>query len=70
MTLTTRAHPRAIVKGQFERLRDGDRFRYESYLPQNLAMIIRRNTAIGGEIQNNVFIAPGNPTPMQGHGRK
>lgn len=70
---------RAIVKDQFERLRDGDRFWYEVYLPQNLlsqarsqslAKIIRRNTSIGGEIQNNVFIASGNAMPIQGHDRR
>lgn len=57
----------AILKDQFERLRDGDRFWYEGYLPaslletvrgQNLTRIIRRNTGIAGEIQNNVWIAP------------
>lgn len=56
----------AILKDQFERLRDGDRFWYEIYLPrdlldivrkQTLAKIIRRNTEIGDEIQDNVFIA-------------
>ncbi len=53
-----------ILKDQFERLRDGDRFWYEGYLPrslvrlvkrQSLARIIRRNTEIGREIQNNPF---------------
>ncbi len=56
-----------ILKDQFERLRDGDRFWYEGYLPtsllqmvreQNLSRIIRRNTNIGREIQDNVWIAP------------
>lgn len=59
----------AILKDQFERLRDGDRFWHEGYLPpsvlqtvrdQNLTRILRRNTGIGGEIQNNVWIVPGN----------
>ena len=54
-----------ILKDQFERLRDGDRFWFESYLPrhfvhlvekQTLAKIIRRNTSIGKELQRNVFI--------------
>lgn len=53
-----------ILVDQFTRLRDGDRFWYESYLPtplvkwvdnQSLAKIIRRNTSIDKEIQNNVF---------------
>ena len=53
-----------IVKDQFERIRDGDRFWYENYLPpdmlnlvtnQTLAQIIRRNTTIGSEIQDDVF---------------
>ena len=56
-----------ILKDQFERLRDGDRFWYQSYLPrylirlvekQTLAKVIRRNTHIGSEIQKNVFIVP------------
>ena len=54
-----------ILRDQFERLRDGDRFWYESYLPpdlvrmvrdQTLARIIRRNTSIGAELQPNVFL--------------
>ena len=58
---------RAILKDQFERLRDGDRFWHEGYLPagvlqsvreQSLTRIIRRNTGIGSEIQNNVWIVP------------
>jgi peroxidase len=57
----------AVLKDQFERLRDGDRFWHESYLPQDLvrlvrsqtlAQIIRRNTSIRSEIQDNVFLAP------------
>ena len=53
-----------ILRDQFERLRDGDRFFYESYLPrdlvrlverQSLARIIRRNTTIGRELGNQVF---------------
>lgn len=66
---------RAILKDQFERLRDGDRFWYEIYLPkdllkevrkQKLATIIRRNTAIDREIQNNVFITSRKPTSIPG----
>jgi hypothetical protein len=56
----------AIIKDQFQRLRDGDRFWYERYLPndlvrlvnqQTLSRIIRRNTDIGNELPNNVFVA-------------
>jgi hypothetical protein len=65
----------AILTDQFERLRDGDRFWYEAYLDpatlatvQNttLADIIRRNTTITTEIQNDVFELPpptATPTP-------
>lgn len=56
-----------IVKDQFERIRDGDRFWYQRYLPpalldivtnQTLAKIIRRNTTIGAELQDDVFVVP------------
>ncbi len=55
---------RAVLADQFQRLRDGDRFWYQSYLPdflvdiveeQTLARIIRRNTGIGAEISNDPF---------------
>jgi Animal haem peroxidase len=55
---------REVLVEQFRRLRDGDRFWYESYLPgflvdlvheQSLARIIRRNTAIGPEISDDPF---------------
>jgi len=54
-----------ITVDQFVRLRDGDRFFYKNDLPpklvrlvekQTLATIIRRNTAIEEEIQDNVFL--------------
>lgn len=54
-----------ILTQQFKALRDGDRFYYRSYLPwymmwivegQTLATIIRRNTDIGSELQDNVFL--------------
>ena len=55
-----------VLRGQFEALRDGDRFYYEVYLPdryrrfvetQTLAVILRRNTALGAELQADVFHA-------------
>ena len=58
---------RRLLADQFIRLRDGDRFWYEAYLPQDmvdlvndqtLAVIIRRNTGIGAELQDDVFRAP------------
>lgn len=54
----------AIVAKQFMELRDGDRFWYENYLNEDemnlvgnttLASVIRNNTNIGNELQNNVF---------------
>ena len=56
-----------ILVKQFERLRDGDRFFYRNHFPHyqvkkleriTLAKIIKRNTGIGREIQDNVFIYP------------
>ncbi len=56
-----------ILKDQFERLRDGDRFWYQNYLPkhliiwaerQTLATIVRNNTEIHHEISNNPFVVP------------
>jgi len=56
-----------ILKNQFERLRDGDRFWYQLMSApdvqrieqRTLARIIRDNTTIGeSEIKENVFIAP------------
>lgn len=56
-----------ILKNQFERVRDGDRFWYQRDLKkewvawvekQKLSDIIKRNTSIKGEIQDNVFLVP------------
>ena len=56
-----------VLKNQFERVRDGDRFWYKIYLfgpfktfaeQQTLAKVIRRNTPIGNEIQDDVFELP------------
>jgi peroxidase len=56
-----------IFKDQFQRTRDGDRFWYESYLdPTTLALvqqqtigaIIKRNTTISTEMQDEVFHVP------------
>ncbi len=56
----------AVLRDQFHRLRAGDRFWYQSYLPpswvemveeQTLAVVIRRNTGIGNELSDDVFHA-------------
>lgn len=56
-----------ILKNQFEKFRDGDRFFYKNTYSRyqikklektTLADIIRRNTKIGREIQDNVFKLP------------
>ncbi|MEM9065000.1 MAG: peroxidase family protein [Planctomycetota bacterium] len=56
-----------VLRDEFVRLRDGDRFWYEAYLPAEmvdqvnalrLSDIIQLNTGIGAEIQDNVFLAP------------
>jgi hypothetical protein len=56
-----------ILVDQFVRVRDGDRFWYESYLPrdvvrminaQTLSVILHRNTQIGTEVGPNAFVTP------------
>ncbi|WP_146849735.1 peroxidase family protein [Brevifollis gellanilyticus] len=56
-----------ILVDQFVRVRDGDRFWYEWYLPrdvvrminaQTLSVIVHRNTKIGAEVGPNAFISP------------
>ena len=57
-----------VIREQFEALRDGDRYWWELALgPQDrqrventrLSDIIRRNTGIGNELQDDVFRVPG-----------
>ncbi|RFB06174.1 hypothetical protein DX908_13395 [Parvularcula marina] len=58
---------REIIIKQFTALRDGDRFWYESYLEpeelqfvrrRTLAKVIRTNTGVGHELQDDVFHMP------------
>lgn len=63
-----------VMKRQFEALRDGDRFWYQRSLSDvdrrwieslSLADIIRMNTEIGEEIQDNVFFLEEPETPQE-----
>ena len=65
----------AVIADQFEALRDGDRFWYQSILSGSLlaevegttlADVIRRNTMIDQEIQDNVFLAVLAPSSVCG----
>lgn len=65
-----------LLVNQFERLRDGDRFFYLNAFPNfqikmleenTLADVIRRNTAIKKEIQDNVFLLPQKHAHHRGH---
>lgn len=56
-----------VIKDQFRALRDGDRFWYQNHLNRDeirrventtLADIIRRNTTVGDELQDDVFHMP------------
>lgn len=57
-----------IIRDQFVRLRDGDRYFYRAYLPgpivdyangMTLARVIRANTGIGDELSEDVFVVGG-----------
>jgi len=57
----------AIIVRQFTEIRDGDRFWYQNDLNADemnrvrgttLGRVIRANTSIGAELQDNVFVAP------------
>ncbi len=63
-----------LLVEQFTRLRDGDRFWYQAYLPkslvrmvehQTLSVILRRNTALGDEIRDQAFLAPVRAAPRR-----
>ena len=55
-----------VLRDQFRRLRDGDRYWYRAYLgsvladfveQQTLAVIIKRNTSIGSELPADIWHA-------------
>lgn len=63
----------AILRDQFERLRDGDRFWYQSYLPaewarvveqQTLATILRRNAVTAWKYPDNAFVVAPKAAPI------
>ncbi len=65
-----------VLKDQFERLRDGDRFWYENAFSKTeisrlekirLSDIIRNNTGIEGEIQKDVFVLRGHHLHVHHH---
>jgi hypothetical protein len=58
-----------VLKEQFERLRDGDRFWYQNVMSKKearklektrLSDVIRHNTSIRGEVPKNVFLVKKN----------
>lgn len=68
-----------VLRDQFLRARDGDRFWYQRYLPASLAAevdattladVIRRNSGIGDELQADAFRVPvACPADLNGDGR-
>ena len=68
----------AILRDQFLRLRDGDRFWYQNHLDkelqrlveqQTLAKIVRRNTEITMEVPDNPFLVGRNAPPLDLKGK-
>ncbi|MEO1007191.1 MAG: peroxidase family protein [Planctomycetota bacterium] len=69
---------RRVLADQFARLRDGDRFWYEAYLPsdmvrlverQTLATILRRNTGLDDEIGHTPFMVRACDADLDGDGK-